>query len=86
MSPLRFPSARPQLRQLPSQQRRYRQKPELARRRAAFSQRSLAAAAGAGTRELMVYMGHASPQTALIYQHASAERDPAIAAAISKLA
>ncbi|MHB8505153.1 MAG: hypothetical protein ACYDEN_05460 [Acidimicrobiales bacterium] len=31
-------------------------------------------------------MGHASPQAALIYQHASAERDRAIAAALSKLA
>lgn len=47
---------------------------------------TLAAATGASTRELMVRMGHASPQAALIYQHASAERDQAIAAALSKLA
>ncbi len=47
---------------------------------------TLAAATGASTRELMVRMGHASPQAALIYQHASAERDRAIAAALSKLA
>ncbi len=31
-------------------------------------------------------IGHASPQAALIYQHASAERDRGIAAALSKLA
>lgn len=34
----------------------------------------------------MVRMGHASPQAALIYQHASAERDRLIAAGLSKLA
>ena len=40
---------------------------------------TLAAATGASTRELMVRMGHASPRAALIYQHASRERDHAIA-------
>ena len=31
-------------------------------------------------------MGHASPRAALIYQHATAERDQALAAALSRLA
>ena len=47
---------------------------------------TLAAATGASTRELMVRMGHASPQAALIYQHATADRDRAIAEALSGLA
>jgi integrase len=44
---------------------------------------TLAAATGASTKELMSRMGHASPRAALIYQHASRERDAAIAAALS---
>ncbi len=44
---------------------------------------TLAAATGASTKELMSRMGHASPRAALIYQHASRERDHAIAAALS---
>ena len=44
---------------------------------------TLAAATGASTKELMSRMGHASPRAALIYQHASRERDEAIAAALS---
>jgi integrase len=44
---------------------------------------TLAAATGASTRELMARMGHASPRAALIYQHASAERDRAIADALA---
>jgi len=40
---------------------------------------TLAATAGATTRELMARMGHASPRAALIYQHATQERDQAIA-------
>ncbi len=36
---------------------------------------TLAAATGASTKELMARMGHASPQAALIYQHATADRD-----------
>jgi integrase len=40
---------------------------------------TLAASTGASTRELMSRMGHASPRASLIYQHASAERDKAIA-------
>jgi integrase len=42
----------------------------------------LAAAAGASTRELMHRMGHASMRAALIYQHATSERDRQIAAGI----
>jgi len=45
-----------------------------------------AAATGASTRELMARMGHSSPRAALIYQHATADRDRAIAAALSSLA
>ena len=44
---------------------------------------TLAAGTGASTRELMARMGHASPRAALIYQHASAERDRAIAEALA---
>lgn len=43
---------------------------------------TLAAGTGASTRELMTRMGHASPRAALIYQHASADRDRAIAEAL----
>jgi integrase len=41
---------------------------------------TLAAMTGASTRELMSRMGHASPRAALIYQHATRERDAEIAA------
>jgi integrase len=47
---------------------------------------TLAAATGASTRELMARMGHASPRAALIYQHATSDRDQAIASALSNLA
>jgi len=40
---------------------------------------TLAASAGASTRELMSRLGHASPAAALRYQHATATRDQAIA-------
>lgn len=43
---------------------------------------TLAAATGATTKELMTRLGHASAAAALIYQHASDERDGAIAAAL----
>ena len=43
---------------------------------------TLAASAGASTRELMHRMGHASMRAALIYQHATSKRDREIAAAI----
>ncbi len=46
---------------------------------------TLAAATGASLRELMVRMGHASPQAALRYQHATRDRDAAIAQALSSL-
>lgn len=46
---------------------------------------TLAAATGASLRELMVRMGHASPQAALRYQHATRDRDAAIARALSAL-
>ena len=46
---------------------------------------TLAASTGASTRELMARMGHASSRAALIYQHATRDRDAAIAAALSEL-
>lgn len=46
---------------------------------------TFAAASGASTRELMARMGHASMRAALIYQHATAERDKAIAEALDAL-
>jgi integrase len=46
---------------------------------------TLAAATGASLRELMVRMGHASPKAALRYQHATRDRDVAIAKALSEL-
>jgi len=42
----------------------------------------MAAATGASLRELMERMGHSSSRAALIYQHASRDRDEAIAAAL----
>jgi integrase len=45
---------------------------------------TLAAATGASTRELMHRMGHSSMRAALIYQHATSERDREIAAGIDK--
>lgn len=47
---------------------------------------TLAAATGASLRELMSRMGHASSRAALIYQHATADRDRAIADALGELA
>jgi hypothetical protein len=46
---------------------------------------TLAAATGAGTKELMYRLGHVSPQAALRYQHATRERDTAIAQAIGTM-
>lgn len=46
---------------------------------------TLAAVTGATTKELMARMGHSSPRAALIYQHATAERDGAIADALDAL-
>jgi integrase len=45
-----------------------------------------AAATGASTKELMARMGHANSAAALRYQHATADRDQAIARALSELA
>jgi integrase len=45
-----------------------------------------AAIAGATTKELMTRLGHSSPRAALIYQHATAERDEQIAVALENLA
>jgi integrase len=47
---------------------------------------TLAAMTGASTRELMARLGHSSPAAALRYQHATRERDEAIAQALSRLA
>jgi integrase len=46
---------------------------------------TVAAATGASTKELMARMGHASARAALIYQHATQDRDVAIASALSEL-
>ncbi|MBO0828151.1 MAG: hypothetical protein J2P24_10255, partial [Streptosporangiales bacterium] len=45
----------------------------------------LAARSGASTRELMKRMGHSSVRAALIYQHATDDRDQEIAKAINAL-
>lgn len=45
----------------------------------------MAAATGASTKELMHRLGHASPLAALRYQHATAERDEAIADGIDRI-
>jgi hypothetical protein len=47
---------------------------------------TIAASTGASTKELMAKMGHASPRAALIYQHATLERDRTLADALSRLA
>ena len=46
---------------------------------------TMAAATGASLRELMERMGHSSTRAALIYQHATRERDQAIATAMGQL-
>ena len=46
----------------------------------------LAAATGATLAELMARLGHSTVTAAMRYQHAAADRDKAIAAALSKLA
>ena len=46
---------------------------------------TMAAATGASTKELMHRLGHASPRAALRYQHATAERDEAIANGIDRI-
>lgn len=46
---------------------------------------TLAAQTGATTKELMARLGHASPRAAMIYQHASDDRDRRIAAGLDLL-
>lgn len=46
----------------------------------------LAAATGATLAELMARLGHTTPAAAMRYQHAAADRDKAIAAALSEMA
>jgi integrase len=46
---------------------------------------TLAPNTGANLCELMARMGHASPQAALMYQHATAERERAIADALGAM-
>lgn len=46
---------------------------------------TLAASTGATTKELMARLGHASPRAALIYQHATAERDRSVADGLESL-
>jgi integrase len=46
---------------------------------------TMAAVTGATTRELMSRLGHSSSRAALIYQHATEDRDLAIAEAMSRL-
>ncbi|WP_425833772.1 tyrosine-type recombinase/integrase [Streptomyces fractus] len=46
---------------------------------------TLAASTGASTRELMSRMGHSTTRAALIYQHASADRDRLIADALNEI-
>jgi integrase len=45
---------------------------------------TLAATEGATTKELMARLGHSSPRAALIYQHATKQRDKSLAAALGK--
>jgi integrase len=47
---------------------------------------TLAAATGASLKELMARLGHSSTRAALIYQHATRDRDQAIAVALGGLA
>ena len=46
---------------------------------------TLSATTGATTKELMARLGHLSPRAAMIYQHATRDRDKTIAAALGKL-
>jgi len=47
---------------------------------------TLAAQTGATTKELMARLGHASPQAAMVYQHASLTRDVVIAERLAQMA
>ncbi|MCO6010207.1 tyrosine-type recombinase/integrase [Actinoallomurus purpureus] len=45
---------------------------------------TLAASTGASLKELVTRMGHASPRAALIYQHATRDRDKVVAQALGE--
>jgi integrase len=47
---------------------------------------TLAAQTGATTKELMARLGHASPQAAMVYQHAASDRDRRIADVLTEMA
>ena len=47
---------------------------------------TLAARTGATTKELMARLGHASPRAAMVYQHASEDRDRLIADRLAAMA
>jgi integrase len=47
---------------------------------------TLAAQTGASTKELMARLGHASPQAAMVYQHAASDRDRRIADHLTRMA
>lgn len=47
---------------------------------------TLAARTGATTKELMARLGHSSPQAAMVYQHAAADRDRRIAEGLAEMA
>ena len=47
---------------------------------------TLAAQTGATTKELMARLGHASPQAAMVYQHATSDRDRRIASGLARIA
>ena len=47
---------------------------------------TLAAQTGATTKELMARLGHASPQAAMVYQHAADDRDRLIADRLAQMA
>ena len=46
---------------------------------------TLAASTGAGTKEIMRRLGHATQEAALRYQHATDERDRVVATGIDRL-
>ncbi len=46
---------------------------------------TLAAGTGASTKDLMARLGHSSPRAALIYQHATSDRDAGIARVLNKV-
>ena len=47
---------------------------------------TLAARTGATTKEIMARLGHASPRAAMVYQHATEDRDRLIAERLTEMA